>query len=266
MLHFPVTPAVYVSHDWTVWFDQPPPIPRVVRCVAVDDTIRDRLELVHGVPGERIRVLPNWVDLARFRPRGPLPGQPGRALVFSNYARPGSHLEALQEACGRLGIPLDVVGLGASAPVAEPEDLLPAYDLVFAKARCALESMAAGAARVRAEAGLEAAVDGLVALYREAVAEGAALTPDPVAEGRVLATFLRPVGRRIRQAEASAARLAELESDRVRRPAPGARRRARRAAGRAGRADGRAGRADGGGRPVGGGGGAAERRPRRGHR
>lgn len=271
LLHFPGTPAIYICHDWSYWLDQGPPLERVVRYVAVDETVRDRLELVHGVPGERIRIVPNWVDLTRFRPRGPLPSQPARALILSNYASPGSHLEPVREACERLGIPLDVVGRGVGNPTDRPEDLLPHYDLVFAKAKAALEAMAVGAAvvvcdarglgpmvtgaefdrlrrlnfgarslqgrldpedvmaevkrydpadaalvseRVRAEAGLDAAADQLVEVYRDAIAEGARLTPDPVAEGRVLATFLRPVSERLRVGEETAWKLQVVEAER----------------------------------------------------
>ncbi|MDQ1397071.1 MAG: hypothetical protein QOG64_2330, partial [Acidimicrobiaceae bacterium] len=158
---------------------------------------------------------------------------------------------------------------GASS--ARPEDLLPAYDLVFAKAKCALEAMAVGAAvvlcdaqgtgpmvtsgefdrlrrlnfgaralqcrldpeailgevkrydpadaavvsaRVRTEAGLDGAVDELVALYREAITAGARLEPDPTGEARALATFLRPVSRRLREADGQAASLWALQVER----------------------------------------------------
>jgi hypothetical protein len=273
LLHFPTTPAVYVCHDGSVWFDEAPPHRRIVRHVAVDENCRDRLELVHGVPAEHIRLIPNWVDLGRFRPRPPLPAQPGRAVVFSNQAtRVDTHLGSIQEACDRLGLPLDVIGFGTGTGTTSPEDLLGRYDLVFAKAKAALEAMAVGAAvvlcdtsglgpmvtshefnrlrrlnfgarsldgridpdavageikrydavdaalvsnRVRTEARLEPTVDRLVAVYREAIEEGAQLTPDPVGEGRVLATFLRPVSLRLRQAEGERGWLRELEAARA---------------------------------------------------
>src|SRR5207248_10904224 len=52
----------------------------------------------------------------------------------------------LRTACSRAGMTLDVVGLGVASPYPRPEELLPHYDLVFAKARCALEAMAVGCA------------------------------------------------------------------------------------------------------------------------
>jgi hypothetical protein len=149
LARFPGVPAVFVAHDWTAWHDAPPKLPRILRYLAVDHTNRDRLILEHGVPEERVRVVHNWVDLDRFHHREtPLPARPGRALVFSNYARGDTHLPAIQEACRRAGIPLDVVGAGVGHPVGNPEEILKDYDLVFAKARCALEAMAVGLAVV----------------------------------------------------------------------------------------------------------------------
>ena len=77
LLHFPAVPAVWVCHDATAWHDTPPLSPRILRYVAVDEAVRDRLRFRHGVPDERIRVVGNAVDLQRFRPRSPLPERPG---------------------------------------------------------------------------------------------------------------------------------------------------------------------------------------------
>lgn len=149
LLHFPGVPGIFFCHSWIGgWSNEPPRFPRVLRHVAVDDTCRDRLALEHGVGADRLRVLLNAVDLERFRPRAPLPARPGRALVFSNTANDSTHLAAVREACRRAGISLDVVGAEANNPTSRPEELLGRYDLVFAKARCALEAMAVGAAVV----------------------------------------------------------------------------------------------------------------------
>ena len=150
LARFPGVPAVFVAHDWMSWQDAPPRFPTILRYVAVDRTNRDRLVLEHGIPEERVRVLHNWVDLERFRPRDPLPERPRRALVFSNYASEGTHLPAVEEACRRAGtgIPLDTVGSGVGRSLKHPEEALREYDLVFAKARCALEALAVGAAVV----------------------------------------------------------------------------------------------------------------------
>lgn len=148
LLRFPGVPAVFVAHDWMAWHDAPPAFPRILRYVAVDGTNRDRLVTENAIPEDRVRVLLNWVDLERFRPRGPLPERPRRALVFSNYAREDTHLPAIQEACRLAGLELDVIGSGTGRSVQAPEQVLGEYDLVFAKARCALEALAVGTAVV----------------------------------------------------------------------------------------------------------------------
>ncbi|HXJ33242.1 MAG TPA: glycosyltransferase [Candidatus Eisenbacteria bacterium] len=150
---FPGVPAVYFSHDFTAWHDAAPHFPRILRYVAVDEANRDRLALQHGVPEARIRIVLNAVDTDRFRPRGPLPPRPRRALVFSHYASERTHALAVREACRRMQLPLDIVGADAGAPTPAPEDVLGAYDLVFAKGRCALEALAVGAAVVLLDRG-----------------------------------------------------------------------------------------------------------------
>lgn len=148
LLHFPTVPALFFCHDRFAWHDRPPRFPRILRYVAVDDNCLDRLLNEEHIPSEHTRVLLNAVDLERFRPRGPLPEKPGRALVFSHYAGNETHLQAVQEACRLADLPLDVIGSGVGASCQHPEELLGKYDLVFAKARCALEAAAVGAAVV----------------------------------------------------------------------------------------------------------------------
>jgi hypothetical protein len=148
LLHFPATPAVFFCHGWLPWKETPPHFPRILRYVAVDDTCRDRLVYEHGIPEERVRVILNFIDMERFSRRGPLPARPKRALVFSNNASEATYLGNVREACRRAGIALDVVGAQAGGSCARPEEILGQYDIVFAKARCALEALAVGAAVV----------------------------------------------------------------------------------------------------------------------
>ncbi len=145
LLHFPTARGLFVCHDRIAWTDVPPPLARVRRYVAVDRNCLERLQN-HGVAAERCVIIGNAVDTQRFRPRGPLPAVPRRALVFSNYAGAGTYLEAVQQACQEAGLALDVIGSGSGRSSAAPEHLLGGYDVVFAKARCAIEAMAAGAA------------------------------------------------------------------------------------------------------------------------
>jgi len=146
LLHFPNTPAVSFCHGWLPWEEIPPRFPRIMRYVAVDHTCRDRLMFENGIPEDRIRVLLNFVDLERFKPRGPLPARPKRALVFHNNANEHQPLEIVREACYRAGIALDIIGLDSGTACAHPAQVLGDYDIIFAKARSAIESMAVGAA------------------------------------------------------------------------------------------------------------------------
>lgn len=153
LLRFPGVPAINYCHSSTNWHEAPISFPRVLRYVAVDQACRDRL-LVSGIPDGRIRVLLNFVDLDRFKARSkPLPPRPQRALVFSNYASAQTHLPAVLKACRRAQVPLDVIGKEQNNVSSEPEKVIGNYDLVFAKARCALEAMAVGAAVILCDSG-----------------------------------------------------------------------------------------------------------------
>lgn len=156
---FPRTPAVFVSHHGFWWHDAPPKHPNIRRYVGVDRLCRDRLLSTSWMQHDRVSLILNAVDLDRFKRRAPLPIHPKRALIFSNYAAAGTHLEPVLEACRGLGIEAACAGSGAGNAVADPQRLLISQDLVFAKARCALEALAAGCAVVLCDtAGLGAMV------------------------------------------------------------------------------------------------------------
>src|SRR5215510_7870421 len=87
LLRFPSTPAVYVCHSSMSGYTEALSyFPRILRYVAVDEPCRSRIASVPAIPGERIAVIWNAVDLVRFQPRAALPVRPKRALVFSNNA------------------------------------------------------------------------------------------------------------------------------------------------------------------------------------
>jgi hypothetical protein len=152
LLHFPHVPCVYFCHGWLPWEEAAPRFPRIYQYVAVDHTCRDRLLYHHGIPEHQIEVLLNFVDLEKFQPRPrPLPTQPKRALVFSNAAS-RHHLHTIQHACEQLGITVDVAGIHSGQACAQPEQILGNYDLVFAKARAALEAMSVGASVILCDA------------------------------------------------------------------------------------------------------------------
>lgn len=152
MLHFPQTPAVYFCHGWLPWEEMAPHFPTIQRYVAVDDLCRERLQCVHGISPEQIRMIRNFVDLQRFTPRSDLPVTPRRAVVFSNYISENGCLGILRQACAARGIELDAIGFSAGRSEARPEQMLGQYDIVFAKARCALEALACGTALIACDA------------------------------------------------------------------------------------------------------------------
>jgi len=152
LLRHPSARGVFVCHDRTASHSIPPRLGAIKRYVAVDENCLERLHHDWEIPPSDTRVILNAVDLTRFQPRAPLPDRPSRALVFSHYAAPGTHVEVVRAACDRLGISVDVIGAGVGVVSESPEEQLREYDLVFAKGRCALEAMAAGAAVVLCDA------------------------------------------------------------------------------------------------------------------
>ena len=253
VLRFRGVPAVAFCHSWLEAGLGFPILPSITRYVAVDAACRDRLLHGWGAPEARVRTLLNFVDLERFPPRAPLPPTPRRALLFGSYTPENPAVGAVREACARAGLPLDLAGDGIGGATARPEALLPAYDLVFARGRSAIEALAVGAAvipvvkgigplvtsadlarlralnfglraadgpataehcleqirrydakdaervsqRVRDEAGVEFALDELLALYAEAIAAYGQEPPDAEAEMRAAARHLRAISERL---------------------------------------------------------------------
>ena len=150
LTRFPRIPALFVCHDARTWHSIPPVGPRIGMYVAVDRNCRDRMVFEHGIPEQSIHLLTNPVDLQRFARRSSLPPKPGRALVFSNNAGDETWVEPIRAACRSRGIALEIGGGGR--PIDRPEEVLPRYDLVFAKARCAIEALAAGCAVIVCDA------------------------------------------------------------------------------------------------------------------
>jgi Glycosyltransferase Family 4 len=148
MERFRECPAIWMSHDWRHWWDQPPHMSAIHRYVAIDRTRRDFL--VARVAKEKVTVLLNAVDLARVPPRAaPLPDMPRRVVAFTKTS---AHIGVLRETCAQLGIAFDAFGAGAGRVTADPEALLSAADVVFATGRAALEGVCAGAAVIVGDA------------------------------------------------------------------------------------------------------------------
>ena len=165
LTRFPGVPVISFAHDFTHPDDATPVHRSVQRYVAVDYTNRDRLLDQDGIDPGKVEVRLNWFDAKRFKPRTtPLPALPKRALVLSNQAVEGSgFLPILRVACERFEIELDVAGLGVGKVLHAPESILGTYDIVFAKARAAIEAMASGCATILCDA---AGFGGLVTANR----------------------------------------------------------------------------------------------------
>lgn len=167
LARFPQVPAISICHDRTAPHGKPPRFSRIRRYVAVDANCWERLVLEEGIPEESVQIIQNGVDLLRFRPRSRLPGKPSKAAIFSNYATASAETAAAREACRARGIDLSIIGAGTGNQARLPEEVLPEYDLVFAKARCAMEAMAVGCA---------------VVLFNEGMGMGDLVTPENMAE------------------------------------------------------------------------------------
>jgi predicted nucleic acid-binding Zn-ribbon protein len=150
---FPGVPVVAFCHGWVPWEEMPVRHPSIRRYVAISAHTRERIVLESGIDPALVSVLPNFVDLERFRARTDLPDRPRRALLFSNYAVRGlDWVETIASACAALDISLVIVGLGYGNSIEHPEEYLHEFDLVFAKARASIEAMATGAAVILCDA------------------------------------------------------------------------------------------------------------------
>jgi glycosyltransferase involved in cell wall biosynthesis len=145
MIRFPDVPAVYFLHDRMHPADTPPKYHQVVKYMAVDYNCLDRLIADNGIDEKLTGVIYNWVDTDRFALRPSIAKKPVKALVFSNYATEENYYKILSEACSKLNIELDGIGFGFGNPIKDPENILHNYDIVFAKAKAAMEAMATGA-------------------------------------------------------------------------------------------------------------------------
>ena len=144
---WPTVPAIHICHDHLSPHDRTPLHDRIRRHFGVSRVCVKRL-VDEGAPADRVALLPNFVDTARFLPRPPLPRQARRALLFSNYASAETHLPTVRAACLEAGLELDVAGIGTGNILDQPEHVLGSYDIVFAKGKAAIEAMAVGSAVV----------------------------------------------------------------------------------------------------------------------
>lgn len=140
---YPLTPQVFRAPTELVDFQLPPQLPSLTAATVV---ISERVErqvraLATNVRTVRLR-LP--VDTDRFVALESIGERPRRALLLGNWLR-GRRLELLTEAWSNAGIELKHVGLDSSW-TPDPTHAIGAADIVVAKGRAAVESMACGRA------------------------------------------------------------------------------------------------------------------------
>lgn len=142
---FPEAPALQVCHDATQARDRAAPGSFVQLRCAVDEFCRARVARETGLESGDIPLLPNAVDLEAFPARAESPATPpAKAILFHSSGKDEVVLEAADGACAALGIALRRVGPGSGCFLGSPAAALLEADLVFAKARCALEALACG--------------------------------------------------------------------------------------------------------------------------
>ncbi|WP_269526652.1 hypothetical protein [Coraliomargarita parva] len=142
---FPQAPLLYICHDGLSPKDEPTPARLTDAYGGVDRLTAKRAAQVAGLEPGEVYILQNGVCLDVFKRRKIFRKQPVRALIFSGSITSDAHFEMIREACSRVGLAFDEAGRFLGNFLENPADCLDRYDIVFAKARCALESMATGA-------------------------------------------------------------------------------------------------------------------------
>lgn len=140
----PLVPQVFVWHSELFDVQLPPQIEgAIARIVTVYESAFRRISAMAVKPP--VVRLAQPVDLDRFRPLAPLPAKPRKALSLGNYLQ-GERAALLEEACELAGIELMRLGTHGERMSVAPEDDINRADIVFAKAKTALEAMACGRA------------------------------------------------------------------------------------------------------------------------
>lgn len=143
---FKKTPILFFIHDRTNVMDYPFKHHNILQYAAVDYNCKERYCLENGFADEDVEVIYNWANLSRFKQREAIAPIPKKALAFSNYMSQTNIFPQIKEACLSQGIEIELLGSGNHNATMTPEDILGGYDIVFAKAKAAIESMATGAA------------------------------------------------------------------------------------------------------------------------
>lgn len=142
---FKETPAIFFCHSGTISDERPPNHENIKKYVAVDDFCLENI-LNHGISIDKTQVIYNWVNTDRYNQKKNINNEPKNALIFSNYTAKNNFYRAINIACKNTGIEVHAIGRDLRETVRNPEAILGNYDIVFAKAKCAMEAMACGCA------------------------------------------------------------------------------------------------------------------------
>lgn len=142
--YFPDVPVVHGSLGPTHPIERPFGGTNIItRHIAISAMIKQVLVREEQIPGEKIDVVPNFVDLGRFSPVNRINEHPRRILLMSNYFQDA---ETLQKACELAG-GLELSWIGEkSTPVWEVEKYIEQADIVVTLGQGALQAMAMGRA------------------------------------------------------------------------------------------------------------------------
>lgn len=144
-LQFPSTPVVSFCRGTLPWQEAPCLAPNVRQWVGVDEPCCELLRTRWGLSAEKVSLVANGVDMARFPERkAPPSSRLRRALVFSNYATEDNFFAVVKDACEGMDIHCEGLGNGLKNAVSDPAPILAKTDLVFAKGKAALEAMVSG--------------------------------------------------------------------------------------------------------------------------
>lgn len=142
---FPDARLLFICHDGLSRADEPTPTWMTDAYAAVDRFTSKRITTSTGVAPESVRVLGNVVDVDLFQQRKEFRDSAQRALIYSGSIRTDQHFQMIRKVCAELELELCEAGERADGFFDHPEKHLHEYDIVFCKARCAMEAMASGA-------------------------------------------------------------------------------------------------------------------------
>jgi hypothetical protein len=148
LARFRNVPAIFVCHDFSSEYDDPPEHPRIRRYLYVRSSLQSRLCDERGIEPSRTTLWLNTIDLHRVGAPAPIPLTLRTAGIF---ARPDAiaQTEQIANICRSVGIAFK--GPMISETMEDPLNAIKGIDLVFASGRMAIEALAAGHAVVLAD-------------------------------------------------------------------------------------------------------------------